>query len=169
MSEGTYLILNVFDLDGTLIDSTHRMVFIDGEFSIEDWRKNSSDWSKVEQDKIINHMVEEAIKIVSEGNSWNIVVTSREMNEYDFDYLKQNNLLIFDDYIHRDDPIHLGEFYKFKGILNSQNLKKELLMKYMLENPFFTPGRAYDDDHGNREVFKELGFYSINPNNILSF
>ena len=42
----------IFDLDGTIIDSSHRAKYIDGILDLDDWIKRS-DWNHISQDTLL--------------------------------------------------------------------------------------------------------------------
>ena len=79
-----------FDLDGTLIDSSHRSGYReDGKFYLEDWVAKST-WEYIQKDTLLPlyhlyHAYKEAGFTV-------IAVTARELREGDYRYFEQNNL-----------------------------------------------------------------------------
>jgi len=144
--------INLFDLDHTLIDSSHRIRYnLDGSLDIKHWLDNSIE-KEINKDTLIPHMM----KIFnSMTKDINICVTSRELVKADFDYLNNNNLN-FSYYLHR------GTFSKFSR-LSDYELKDKLL-SYILKKDALRNiprGYAFDDLEHNLKVFKKHEFNAI--------
>lgn len=134
----------LFDLDGTLIDSSHRVRYKNnGEFDLDYWIETSKKWEKVKKDKLLP--LAELYKEFKKTGFSLICVTARNMQEADFRYLKENELE-FEMILHRGDSLELDE------VLKSQKLKA-----FFEENDRI-PFMAYDDKQENLEVFDKFGF-----------
>jgi len=89
----------IFDLDHTLIDSSHRQEFFtNGALNLSHWRENSVK-GKIFADKLILPMLDfykkmhRAKKVFGELYDFQVIAcTARVMSEYDFQYLKNNDL-----------------------------------------------------------------------------
>lgn len=134
-----------WDLDGTLLDSSHRISFKkDGSFDLDYWVKHSH---LAKQDTLLPlyHMYKEFEKT---GFS-QIAVTARVMGDADWETLMQYKLN-FDLVLHRggsQDPD--GE------------LKKKSLTDYLGRDGKI-PFLAFDDKEENLKVFDEFGFRTMN-------
>ena len=77
----------IFDLDGTTIDSSHRL----GDGSLDDWRRlNTAQNIALDSTLPLADRMREAIA----QNCWDIVIlTSRVMGRADYDFLAANDLV----------------------------------------------------------------------------
>lgn len=132
-----------FDLDGTLIDSSHRSGYReDGKFYLEDWVAKST-WEYIQKDTLLPlyhlyHAYKEAGFTV-------IAVTARELREGDYRYFEQNNLN-FDFILSREDSKQLDH-----------ELKNGKLAEFLSEENRI-PHLFYDDKDDNLEVARKYGF-----------
>ena len=130
-----------FDLDHTLIDSTHRTRFIDGVFDLQYWKDMSP--TMIWDDKLLPLVsVYEAYR---DAGFFIIAVTARDMGPEDFEFLKKHNL-VFDEILHREDSKELDH------VLKDSKLGK------LFEESKLIPFQAYDDKQDNLEIFKKWGF-----------
>jgi len=138
-------LVNVFDLDYTLIDSTHRMnqfgdyyVGVDVPF----WLQHLS-FEDVIKDKLLplsNILIE-----FNKTNFVNIAVTAREMFPADYEYLQLHNLR-FNMILHRENSKELD------------SVIKEKKLKELFDTGDFIPFLAFDDKEENLDVFRKFGF-----------
>ena len=80
----------VFDLDGTVIDSSHRHLSKpDGSIDLEHWIENCTA-EKIAADKLLP-LVNSMRAIYNQG--WHVVIcTARVMSEHDLKFLRDNNI-----------------------------------------------------------------------------
>lgn len=132
-----------FDLDHTLIDSSHRNVTNpDGSFNLTGWIEKST-WEYIQQDKLLplcHHFW--AFK---EAGFTLIAVTAREMREDDYRFLKENDL-DFDLVLERGNSKELDE-----------QLKDGKLHEFLSEEGRI-PYLFFDDKDENLEVAAKHGF-----------
>jgi|SaaInlStandDraft_4_1057021.scaffolds.fasta_scaffold02867_7 hydroxymethylpyrimidine pyrophosphatase-like HAD family hydrolase len=132
-----------FDLDGTLIDSTHRQrVKEDGSFDIEYWLRNIK-YSKISEDSLLP--LYDLYLELKKTNHTIIAVTARKISLHDMTFFKDNGIY-FDKILHRGDSKELDEV-----------LKDQQLQKYFEENGLI-PFIAFDDKQENLDVFDKYGF-----------
>lgn len=137
--------VNIFDLDCTLIDSSHRLNEF-GDVSqgidLDYWIKNST-YDKIMQDKLLPlvHLFKEFQKT----EFTNIAVTAREMLLPDYEFLKMHGL-DFTMILHRGSSTELDHVLKEKHLMD------------LFESGDYLPFLAFDDKPENLEVFEKFGF-----------
>lgn len=133
----------VFDLDNTLIDSSHRQRYkSDGSFDLDEWRRLST-WDNIKNDSLLplcHHFF--AFK---KAGFTIIAVTARQMDENDYRFLEEHDL-IFDFILERGDSVELDE-----------KLKDGQLHKFLQEEGRI-PFLFYDDKDENLMVAEKYGF-----------
>ena len=137
----------IFDLDATVIDSSHRQLTkADGSLDLAAWRKNST-YLKVMADSLLplaNHWN----RIQKMNNVFIAICTARVMSDADLDYLrfkglKANEIMSRSKTDNRPDHImKKGKILKF---LREHNIKN-------LSNVTF-----YDDNQTVLEMLLDLG------------
>ena len=132
-----------WDLDGTLVDSSHRFRLLEnGDFDLNYWIENST-YEKISQDKILPlHSLYMEYK---KTGFTQICVTARAINEHDIRMLKENGME-FDIILHRKDSMELD-----------QVLKDRKLQEYFEDNDMI-PFMAFDDKDENLEIFDKHSF-----------
>lgn len=135
-----------FDLDHTLIDSSHRhCTHPDGSFNLQGWIEKST-WEHIQKDVLLplcHHFW--AFK---EAGFTVIAVTAREMREPDYRFLRENDLE-FDAILERGNSKELDEQLK-NGKLR-EFLSQEGRIPYLF----------FDDKDENLEVAKKYGFQTM--------
>lgn len=131
-----------WDLDGTLIDSSHRARRINGIFDLDYWIEKSTE-EYIMKDSLLPlyHLYLEYKKT----GFTQICVTARPMSEADYKFLKTHGM-DFDMILHRSDSQELDQI-----------LKNNKLKDYFEENKMI-PFMAFDDKQENLEVFDKFGF-----------
>jgi len=132
-----------WDLDGTLIDSSHRVKFNNGVFDMDHWLKYHNDIDTVGKDSLLPLV--DLYREFSKSGFTQICVTAREMTEADFIFLEKNNLF-FDMILHRGDSHELDSELKSRKLDNFLSAKGRI------------PFMAFDDKEENLEVFDKYGF-----------
>lgn len=141
--------INVFDLDCTLIDSSHR-INAQGDYTLgldlDYWLDNNS-YENIMKDKLLPLVV--LFKEFQKTNFTNIAVTSRKMTAADFDYLKKNDLN-FHMILHRENSKELDHVMKEKKI------------QELFDSGNYIPFLAFDDKEANLDIFRKFGFRCYN-------
>lgn len=87
--------LHIWDLDGTVIDSSHRIKLdYEGKIDIQHWIENSTP-SKIRKDSLMPH-AEQYIASIEDDDVVTVVATAREMSIFDIAYV--NDFLGKPDY-----------------------------------------------------------------------
>jgi len=116
--------LAIYDMDGTIVDSTHRYRTIkqaDGteKIDLEFWRKNQP---LAMLDKLLP-LAEQYRADLRDPNTYTIIATARVMNPPDWQYVKEI-LGEPDHFIHRaEGDTRGGAFLKILGLTKFFNLK----------------------------------------------
>lgn len=136
-----------FDLDGTIIDATHRGKLLpDGNYDIEYWIENRT-LENIRKDKLLP-----LINVYREFRKTNhtiICVTARQILEEDLIFFKENDIE-FDYILHRKDSLELDE------------ILKDMSLKEFFEEKGLIPYIAFDDKQENLKVFDKYGFRTFN-------
>ena len=131
----------VFDLDGTLIDSSHRTPNKpDGTLDLQGYYKNKTR-ENVFKDELLP-LVDEIKEMYASGD-WHIVIcTAREMNLDDFDFLDYHGIK-YDEIYERNDIRK-----KYHWALPDPQYKTKQLKKYKNTSYIF-----YDDAQPTIDLF----------------
>ena len=131
----------VFDLDGTLIDSSHRTPNKpDGTLDLQGYYKNKTR-ENVFKDELLP-LVDEIKEMYASGD-WHIVIcTAREMNLDDFDFLDYHGIK-YDEIYERNDIRK-----KYHWALPDPQYKTKQLKKYKNTSYIF-----YDDAKPTIDLF----------------
>lgn len=145
--------INIFDLDGTVVDSSHRHVAkADGSFCLDGWRKNSTP-EKIMRDKLLP-LANVWRQMWDAGNTI-IVCTARVMQDADFRFLMHHGLY-FDRMLCR-----LGEQdMRPDAELKSWHLSTVGIDWRRVSNVF------YEDNAAVREAVAELGINAVHPRDV---
>ena len=82
--------IKIFDLDGTVIDSTHRQTYReDGTLSISTWRENNTP-DLIAQDKLLP--LAKQMRTAYNRGDYVIICTAREIGAADYDFLRLHDL-----------------------------------------------------------------------------
>ena len=131
------------DLDGTIIDSSHRVRFLpNGDFDLSYWVENSTS-EMIDKDKLLP--IASVVKEFMKTGFTVIGVTARIMSDADFKFLKKHDLN-FELVLHREDSLELDSLLKSKRLQEYFRKSNKL--------PFI----AIDDSQANLEVFDRFGF-----------
>lgn len=142
-------LVNIFDLDYTLIDSAHRSnSFGNYKFGVDyEYWITHLDMEYVMKDKLLP--LSELLKEFSKTNFVNIAVTARKMYVADYEYLKRHDL-VFHMILHREDSKELDHVIKEKKLTELFNSGE------------YIPFLAFDDKEENLKVFRSFGFKCFN-------
>ena len=109
----------IYDMDGTIVDSTHRYRTIDGKIDLQYWRDNQH---KAMGDSLLP-LSEQYKKDIADNNCYVIIATARVMNEPD--YLFVDTILGKPDYIisRKEGDSISGGLLKINGLTKFFNLR----------------------------------------------
>ena len=137
----------IFDLDATVIDSSHRQLArADGSLDLAAWRKNSTR-SKVMRDSLLP-LASHWARIQKMTNVFIAICTARVMSDADLDYLERKGLKASEimSRSKRDNrPDHIMKKGKILKFLRDHNIKN-------LHNVTF-----YDDNQTVLKMLLDLG------------
>ena len=118
--------LFIFDLDGTVIDSSHRaLANADGSINLDFWRENSTA-EMIAKDKLLP-LANGWRSIAGDSRHQIVVMTARVMGEADYDFLINNGLIA--DFIYsRPECVTLADDILKRNFLISlkRDIKKSL-------------------------------------------
>lgn len=140
----------IFDLDHTVIDSSHRQLTrADGSLDLMHWKENCTR-EKIFRDRLLP--LATFWRRVFMANHTVIVATARVMTRHDFEYLYANNLR-FDSIVHRlpgdDTPDGTLKTVGLSRILNDVS---NCVM--------------FDDNASVRKAVRQIGIKAYHPNLI---
>jgi len=135
--------LYIYDLDGTVIDSSHRRRFnTNGELRLSYWKSHNTR-KDIFGDSLLplaKHMKKKMI-----GNIV-LVCTAREISQNDLDFL-ENNGLRFDHILSRPKGVNTEDHI----------LKYHQLKKFLVQNPYLPKRKImYDDSMENLQEISKL-------------
>ena len=145
--------VNVFDLDCTLIDSSHRINKsgkLEDGLDLDYWTDHSIP-EFINKDKLLPLV--EVFKEFKKTGFSNIAVTAREMTNADYEFLVANDLH-FDMILHREDSQELDHVLKDRKLCD------------LFSTTDLKPFLAFDDKQDNLDIFKKFGFTCINALDI---
>lgn len=147
MENGNFMRYVIFDLDATVIDSSHRQITkSDGSLDLAAWKKNST-YDAVMRDSLLP-LARHWKTIQEKKNVFIAVCTARFMSEADFDFLKfrglkANQIMSRAFFDHRPD--HL--------------MKRTKILAFMVKHKITNPSKItfYDDNQNVLEMLNVLG------------
>lgn len=146
--------VSIFDLDGTVIDSTHRQATLaDGTLNLADWIKNATP-EKIFQDTLLP-LAQQVNKRAKAGD-YVMVCTARQMSDADFEFLMDSGINP-DKIISR--PLGNNEP---DGELKAKQLRSFLSLKQFAK----ANKVMFDDASSVRKAIRKLGIAVINPQTI---
>jgi len=140
--------VNIFDLDFTLIDSSHRInAFgdVSYDFDLDFWIENCT-YDMIMRDKLLP--LADLCREFQKTNFVNIAMTARVMTFADFEFLRKHELN-FDAILHREDSLELD------------HVLKEKKLKELFSVGEYIPFLAFDDKKDNLNIFAKYGFKCI--------
>ena len=135
----------IYDLDGTIINSSHRSKFDENDIlDLEHWKANNTKENIFKDDLLPLYW-----QLVSDYKQGNYVVlcTAREMGKWDYEYLHQMGIY-YDKIISRP-----------KGNTTVDHILKKSQLRYFWNlKPFQKIHKTfYDDNENNLSAINELG------------
>jgi hypothetical protein len=144
---------NIFDLDGTVVDSSHRHVAKpDGSFCLDGWRANCTP-EKIMQDKLLP--LANVWKQMWEAGQIIVICTARVLQGADFDFLRHHGLH-FDKVLGRHGERDMRPDAELK-VANLLSLNVDFRR---VSNVF------YEDNDAVREAVTDLGIKAIHPRDV---
>ena len=146
--------ISIFDLDGTIIDSSHRqMVKSDGTLDLAKWFENATA-EKIFADKVLP--LAQQVRKRQKAGDFVMVCTARNMQDADFEFL-QNEGICPDKIISRPkgnmEPDGVLKAKQLRSLFNLKQFKKA--SKVM-----------FDDAASVRSSLRKIGIAVINPAKI---
>lgn len=148
--------LFIFDLDGTLIDSSHRQLTdSDGKLDLDHWREHSTP-EKIARDSL-TRLGRDVADYLKHSNAVHIACTARVMSEHDHAFLLHNELR-FDAVLSR--PVNCTD---------SDVILKDMLLRAYAQDkgiPFARLMRTavfWEDNEAIRNHFAPYGVNVQNP------
>lgn len=146
--------VRIYDLDGTVVDSSHRARHDEnGKLDLEHWKANST------KENIFNDSLLPLVwQLINDYKNGDIIVicTARELGKYDWEYL--HTMGIYYDYVFyrplgKNTPDHVlkrNQLRHFWNLKQYKNLEKEF----------------YDDNQDNLNEIEKLGARVINAKRV---
>lgn len=144
----------IFDLDHTVIDSSHRQLTrADGSLDLQNWIENCTA-EKINQDKLLP--LARLMRSAYSNGHHVIICTARNLSVYDHCYLADNNLRA--DYIlSRPDGDNRGDAELKRDLLINYFASKNIPLARWTRNAVF-----YDDNQAVLGMAKALGITAKN-------
>jgi len=146
--------LYIFDLDGTVIDSSHRQnTRPDGSLDLAHWIENNTP-EKILADSLLP--LAEKMRSVRSANDRVAVITARVIQDADLAFLKRNDLR-FDYLYSRAQGNHTpDDLLKRRAVLKLAR-KLQRSMNWMRKNTVF-----FDDNLAVLDIMAAMGIKTIN-------
>jgi len=146
--------ISIFDLDGTIIDSSHRqMVKPDGTLDLAKWFENATA-EKIFADKVLP--LAQQVRKRQKAGDFVLVCTARNMQDADFEFL-QNEGICPDKIISRPNGNMESD-----GILKAKQLRSLFNLKQFQKASKI----MFDDAASVRSSLRKIGIAVINPEKI---
>lgn len=146
--------ISIFDLDGTVIDSSHRQATKpDGTLNLDHWFENATP-EKIAEDKVLPLATQ--IRRRSKAGDFTIICTARTLGFADFEFLAEHGLCV-DKIISRPaGNMEADGKLKAKQLASLFNLKQ-----FQIANKVM-----FDDAPSVRSSLRKLGIAVICPTKI---
>ena len=135
----------IFDLDGTIIDSSHRATHDEnGQIDLNGWKEKSTK-EFIFQDSLLPLYAK--LQQVYKNGDMVILCTARELGKWDLEYIHSHNIY-YDRIISR--PI---------GNMTKDHILKKAQCSYLFNLPCYRESEKlfYDDNWSNLEALADLG------------
>src|SRR6056300_1263151 len=144
--------VTIFDLDGTVIDSSHRQVTdSNGNLHLAKWFKNNTP-EKIFQDKILP--LAQEMKRRHKKGDYIIINTARCLSYADYEFMMENGILA-DKVISRPQG----------NMENDAELKRKQLNSFLSLKQFKQANKVmFDDNNEVRSLLRQIGISVIHPN-----
>ena len=136
--------IRIYDLDGTIIDSSHRARHISGKLDLDHWKANNTKENIFKDDLL--PMYWQLIADYKNGD-YIILCTAREMGKWDFEYLHSMGIY-YDKILSRPIGVQTADW----------KLKRKLLNPFFNLKPFQKYEKYfYDDNNSNLLALEGMG------------
>ncbi len=137
--------IRIYDLDGTIIDSSHRARHDEnGKLDLDHWKENNTK-EKIFQDELLP-MFWQLVADYKNGD-YIILCTAREMGKWDYEYLALMGIY-YDKILSRPTGVMTADY----------KLKRKLLNPYFNLKPFQNIAKYfYDDNTSNLLAIGDMG------------
>ena len=144
--------VTIFDLDGTVIDSSHRQVTdSNGNLNLAKWFENNTP-KKIFQDKILP--LAQEIRRRHKKGDYIIINTARNLSYADYEFMMENGILA-DKVIDRPQG----------NMENDAELKRKQLNSFLSLKQFKKANKVmFDDNNKVRSLLRQIGISVIHPN-----
>ena len=154
--------LHIFDLDGTTIDSFHRVqpcLKLDGDLDLQKYKSTACTHDLIQNDTLLP-LAQYMKSLVSKGEPV-AICTARLMHNSDYVYLRKNgmrvNTICSRDQLHKHfEPDMSKVIYRMKDADYKRFYLKRLQELYPLHNMII-----YDDHDGVLKMAQEFGIMTI--------
>lgn len=148
--------VTIFDLDGTVIDSSHRQAYDlkTGNLDLANWIANSTP-EKVANDSLLP-LAEYWHQLLREANDYIMVCTARVLSAPDYKFLNRYGLFAH-KIISRPIGVQTGD-----AQLKLQQLRPFKNLKQFQDVDF----EMFDDNESVRKIVRTIGIKAINPLSI---
>jgi len=146
--------ITIFDLDGTVIDSSHRQATKpDGTLDLVKWFENATP-EKIFKDKILP--LAQQIRRRSKAGDYTMICTARTLSDADLEFFHQEGLLV-DKIISRKQGDNTPD-----GELKAKQLRSFFSLKQFKD----LNKVMFDDAPSVRKSLRRLGISVIDPSKI---
>lgn len=146
--------ITIFDLDGTIIDSSHRQATLpDGTLNLPKWIENSTP-EKIFGDTVLP--LAQQVRRRTKAGDYVLVCTARQMSDADFEFLMDSGINP-----HKIISRPLGNNTP-DGELKAKQLKSFLSLKQFQK----ASKVMFDDAASVRSSLRKIGIAVIHPNKI---
>ena len=146
--------ITIFDLDGTVIDSSHRQATKpDGTLDLAHWFENATP-EKIFKDKILP--LAQQIRRRSKAGDFTMICTARTLSDADLEFFHQEGLLV-DKIISRKQGDNTPD-----GELKAKQLRSFFSLKQFKD----LNKVMFDDAPSVRKSLRRLGISVIDPSKI---
>lgn len=149
-------IISIYDLDGTIIDSSHRATHDEnGNIDLANWKaKSTKDF--IFQDSLMP-LYTQLVKDYKNGNMV-ILCTARELGKWDLEYIHMHNIY-YDRIISRPT-----------GNITTDSKLKQNQLRYLFSLPqyAFKQKIFYDDNDNNLMALADLGAWVVDAKQYAS-
>jgi FMN phosphatase YigB (HAD superfamily) len=144
--------VTIFDLDGTVIDSSHRQLYnANGKLNLNKWLENNTP-EKIFKDKILP-LAQEMRRRHKKGD-YIIINTARCLSYADYEFMMENGIFA-DKIIDRPNG----------NMENDAKLKRKQLNSFLSLKQFKQAHKImFDDNNEVRSLLRQIGISVIHPN-----
>lgn len=149
--------IQIFDLDDTVIDSTHRQLYdtVTGDLNIDNWLENCTP-EKIAKDKLLP-LAGFWHDLIKNTNDYIMVCTARFMQEADYVFLNDHGLFANKIFSRREAG---------PGISDAKLKVNQLRPFFNLKQFRDVEKIMYDDNFKVREAVRKIGITAIHPKEL---